>query len=422
MDERKERRVKILEAERRQVRLITLDLEAAVAENDQVRAVWAFAERVDLSSFYGQIRSEVGLPGRPAIDPRILFALWVEATLDGIGSARELERRCTVDFRYQWICGGVIPNYHTLSDFRSGSAGAFEQMLTEIVAQMLTEGLVEIKRVAQDGVRVRASAGASSFRRGKRLKEMREVAQEQVKSLGAELNDDPGATKKREQAARERAAKERLERIERALEHLPEAEARKKSNNGKKKTEARVSTTDPEAHVMKMADGGFRPAYNVQFATDTKSKVVVGVDVTSEGTDLRQMEPMITKIEQVFGPAEQWLVDGGYVNLGVIDASAGRGCEIYAPPRVTRAPGHTPTEVRPTDSEAVAAWRTRMGSEEGKQIYKQRGATAELVNAHVRRRGLQQFLVRGIERVLSVALLHAITQNFARWRALAPAF
>lgn len=420
MEERKD--LKILEADRRQVRLIALDLEAAVGANDQVRAVWAFAERTDLSSFYGEIKSKVGLPGRPAIDPRILFALWVQATLDGIGSARELERRCTVDFRYQWICGGVIPNYHTLSDFRSGGAEAFDRILAEIVAQMLTEGLVEIKRVAQDGVRVRASAGAASFRRGKRLKEMRKVAREQVEMLRAELDADPGASKQREQAARERATKERLERIERALEHLPEAEKRKKSNNGKKKTEARVSTTDPDAHVMKMADGGFRPAYNVQFASDTKSKVVLSVDVTTEGTDLRQMDPMITKVEQAYGPVHQWLVDGGYVNLGVIDANAGRGCEIYAPPRATRAPGHTPTEVRPTDSAAVAAWRMRMASEEGKQIYKERGATAELINAHARRRGLQQFLVRGIERVLSVALLHAITHNFARWRALAPAF
>lgn len=418
----KERRAKVIEADRRQVRLITLDLEAAVAETDQVRAVWAFAERMDLSAFYADIKSEIGQPGRPAIDPKILFALWVQATLDGIGSARELERRCGVDFRYQWICGGVAPNYHTLSDFRSRSAKGFDQILTETVALMLTEGLVELKRVAQDGVRVRASAGEGSFRRGKRLREMRRIAHEQVEKLSAELDDDPAASKRRDEAARERAARERLERVERALEHLPEAEKRKKSNNGKKKTEARVSTTDPDAHVMKMADGGFRPAFNVQFATDTKSKVVLGVDVTNEGTDLRQMAPMITKIEQLFGTPDQWLVDGGYVNLGVIDATAGRGCEIYAPPRAPRAKGHTPTEIRPTDSSAVAAWRTRMASDEGKQIYKQRGATAELVNAHVRRRGLQQFLVRGFKRVLSVVLLHAITHNFARWRALSAAF
>lgn len=421
MSKSRERRAKILEAERCQVRLITLDLEAAVSENDQVRAVWAFAERVDLSSFYADIKSEVGLPGRAAIDPRILFALWVQATLDGIGSARELERRCTVDFRYQWICGGVIPNYHTLSDFRSASADRFETILTEMVAQMLTEGLVEIKRVAQDGVRVRASAGAGSFRRGKHLKDMRKLAREQVEILSKELTSDPGASKQREKAAQERAARERLEKIERALKHLPEAEKRKKSRNGKNKTEARVSTTDPDARVMKMADGGFRPAYNVQFAADVKSKVVLGVDVTDEGTDLREMEPMIAKVEKAFGPAEAWLVDGGYVQLDAIDSREKRGCKIYAPPRKPRTQGIEPTQVRDTDTEAIAAWRMRMASDEGKTIYKQRAATAELINAHARRRGLQQFLVRGIERVRSVVLLHAITQNFSRWTALAGA-
>lgn len=422
MSKRGERRPKILEAERCQVRMIMLDLEAAVGESDQVRAVWAFAERVDLSSFYADIKSEVGLPGRAAIDPRILFALWVQATLDGIGSARELERRCRVDFRYQWICGGVIPNYHTLSDFRSVSAERFETILTEMVAQMLTEGLVEIRRVAQDGVRVRASAGAGSFRRTKRLKDMRKLAREQVKILGKELNSDPGASKQRDKAAQERAARERLEKIERALKHLPEVEKRKKSRNGKKKAEARVSTTDPDAHVMKMADGGFRPAYNVQFATDVKSKVVLGVDVSGKGTDLREMEPMIKKIEQAFGPAKEWLVDGGYVQLDAIDSSEKRGYKIYAPPRKPRKEGIEPTQVRDTDTKAIAAWRMRMASDEGKKIYKQRGATAELINAHARRRGLQQFLVRGLERVRSVVLLHAITQNFARWSALAVAF
>ena len=205
------------------------------------------------------------------------------------------------------------------------------------------------------------------------------------------------------------------------MKHLPEAEKRKKSKNGKKKTEARVSTTDPDAHVMKMADGGFRPAYNVQFAADVKSKVVLGVDVTGEGTDLREMEPMITKVENAFGPAEEWLVDGGYVQLDAIDSREQRGCKIYAPPRKSRTEGIEPTQVRDTDSEAIAGWRTRMATEDAKKIYTQRGATAELINAHVRRRGLQQFLVRGLERVRSVALLHAITQNFSRWRVLAAA-
>jgi hypothetical protein len=288
---------------------------------------------------------------------------------------------------------------------------------------MLTEGLVELKRVSQDGVRVRASAGAGSFRRGQRLRQMREVAREQIEALAKEVDDDPGASKRRDEAARARAAKERLARIERALEQMPEAEKRKKSNNGKKKSEARVSTTDPDAYVMKMADGGFRPAFNVQFAADTKSKVIVAVEVSNEGSDMRLLDPMITKLGRLFNQTPgEWLVDGGYVTLGAIEAAAGRGCQIYAPPREPRGEGHTPTEVRPTDTTAVADWRRRMDTDEGKRIYKLRGSTSELINAHARRRGLTQFAVRGFKRVFAVTLLHAIAHNFARWRKLAPAF
>lgn len=417
------KRPRVRQAERSQVRLITMDLDGAVMPDDPVRSVWAFVEGLDLSPFYDRVLSREGAAGRPAIDPKILFALWVQATLDGIGSAREVARLCDYHLQYQWICGGVIPNHHLLSDFRSLSADALDQVLTDTVAVMLSEGLVELNRVAQDGVRVRASAGAGSFRRRQRLEQMRQIAQEQVEHLREELQQDAGAGKRRQEAARERAARSRAARIQRALERMPDAEKRKRSNNGKKKTEARVSTTDPDARVMKMADGGFRPAYNIQFATDTKSKGIVGVEVTCEGTDLQLMTPMLDQVEERYEkvPAE-WLIDGGYINLDAIEAADKRGCAVYGPPRQPRTSEHTPTEVRLNDSEGVAAWRQRMDSTQGKDIYKQRGATAELANAHVRRRGLYQFLVRGVDRVRSVALLHAITHNFQRLQSLQTAF
>jgi transposase len=409
------RRLKLRQPDRSQLRLATIDLDRALPADDQVRSVWAFVEGLDLSRFYDRFVTEEGSPGRAAIDPKILLALWTQATLDGVGSARELARLCEYDLRYQWICGGVIPNHHTLSDFRSLSAAAFDQVLTDSVAVMMTEGLVEMNRVAQDGMRIRASAGAASFRRRERLEEMQKIAQEQVEVLRAELEEDGGAGKRRQAAARERAAKDRAERVNRALEEMPKAEERKESNNGKKKTPARVSTTDSEATVMKMANGGFRPAYNVQFATDTVSRCIVGVQLTSEGTDLRMMLPMMDHLENHYDtlPAE-WLVDGGYVNLDAIDKAHQDGCLVYAPPKAARGGKYEPTDVRPTDTEAVAEWRKRMKSEDGQRIYKQRGATAELANAHVRNRGLYQFLVRGAERVRSVALLHAIVHNFRR--------
>lgn len=414
---------KVREPNRQQLRLVSLDLEAAIAIDAPARAVWAFVERMDLSLFYEAIKSEEGERGRPATDPRILFALWVLAALDGVGSARELGRLCVTDLRYMWICGGAVPNYHTLSDFRSKSERELNAVLSETVALLLNEGLVEMKRVAQDGVRVRAWAGAGSFRQKKRLRQLRQMAREQVARLNEERDQDASASNRRAQVARERAAKDRLKRVERALAQMPEAETRKKSKNGKKKTEPRTSTSDPDSRVMKMADGGFRPAYNVQNATDTETKVIVGVEVTNAGTDMRQMEPMVEQLEHRYGqiPSE-WLVDGGYVRLEAIERLSRRRCRVYAPTRKPRAAGRKPTSRRHDDSPEIADWRSRMESPEGRQIYKQRGAAAELVIAHQRIMGLRQLLVRGIDRVRSVALLHAIAHNFRRMVALGFAF
>jgi hypothetical protein len=289
------------------------------------------------------------------------------------------------------------------------------------VTVLLSEGLVEMQRVAHDGMRVRASAGSGSFRRGKRLKELHAVAKEQVDRLRNEMDQDPGASKTRREAAALRAAESRAKRIERALKQLPEVEKRKKANNGKDKREARVSTTDPEARVMKMPDGGFRPAYNVQLVTDITSKATVAVDVTNEGTDLRTILPMADQFEQRHGRLPgQWLADGGCVSLEAIEAMDGRGSEVFAPPKQRRS-GRASTSVRKTDSRAIENWRTRMASDDGKRIYKLRGATAELANALFRARGLQQFLVRGLEKVRSVVLLHAITNNFQRLWSLGAA-
>lgn len=422
MSERREQlqAVRVVEANRAQMRFVPLDLEALLPENHQARAVWAFVERLDLREFYARISAREGKAGRPAIDPRILLALWIEATLDGIGSAREIERQCRYHLAYQWICGGVNVNYHTLSDFRSESADLLQGILTQSVTMLLWQGLVEIRRVAQDGMKVRAAAGASSFRTTPTLHKLRQIARQQVEILTREVDSDPAASKTREEAARKRAAEERADRIERALEEMKEAEKRKRSNNGKKKTEPRTSTTDPSARVMKMPDGGFRPAYNVHQVTDTNTGVVVAVAVDNCGTDLHAMVPLAEQMEKRFGRRpEQWLADGGCTSLENIEKMSARGHEVFAPLRARRS-GRSREEIRPTDSEAVQQWRQRMTSTVAKEIYRERAATAEWVNARCRAQGLVQFVVRGLKKVLSVALLHAITNNMARAEALAP--
>jgi transposase len=420
MSEERHGKARVVEANRAQFRLVPMDLESLLPEDHQARAVWAFVEHLDLGEFYERIRSREGQAGRPATDPQVLLSLWIFATLDGVGSARRIERLSREHLAYQWICGGVNVNHHSLSDFRGEAVDLLNGLLTQSVTILMSQGLVEMRRVAQDGMRVRASAGSSSFRTRPTLHKLQKIARAQVETLAKEIEADPGAGSKREEAARKKASDDRARRIERALEEMSEAEKRKRSNNGKKKTEARTSTTDPSARVMKMADGGFRPAYNVHFVSDTVAKVVVAVAVDNLGTDKHAMVPMAEQLEQrLDGHPAEWLADGGCASLPNVEAMADRKCEVFAPLRQRRGSNRPPTEIVPTDSEGVKAWRMRMSTDEGKKIYKERGSTAELVNAQCRAQGLGQFLVRGLRKVLAVALLHAITHNMRRGWALA---
>ena len=388
-------------------------------EGHRARVVWAWVERADLSRMYAGIRAVEGGSGRTAIAPEILFALWLYATLDGVGTARTLARLTQAHDAYRWICGGVQVNYHTLSDFRSAHGEAFDGVLSDSVAALMAVGAVTLKRVAQDGVRIRASAGAASFRRGETLEQCLEEARAQVAALKRQAEEDPGARTRRQQAARERAARERQERIDAALARLPEL-AEIKAKQGKPCDQARASTTDAEATVMKMGDGGFRPAYNGQYATDTGSQVVVGVEAVTVGTDMGQLLPMIEQVKERCGHSpEQWLVDGGYPAHEQLDGAA-EHTVVYAPVPKAKDAGSDPHVAKDGDSEAVGAWRERMGTDEAKAIYKDRAATAECVNAQARERGLTRLRVRGTANVRCVLLLHALAHNLMRTFALAP--
>ena len=401
---------------REQIELRPCSLEELVAEDHPVRTVWAFVMGLELSPLYEVIGSVEGRAGRPRIDPAILMGLWLYATLEGVGSARVLARLCEEHTAYRWLCGGISVNHHTLSDFRVAHTEFLDHQLTLSVATLQSAGLVEMNRVAQDGVRVRASAGASSFRRKPTLEQCLVEAEEQLAILRRELDEDPSATSKREQQARLRAAEERRERIQQALEQLPEVEAKKKSQD---KAKARVSTTDPEARVMKMSDGGFRPAYNGQLASDTESQVIVGVEVTNDGSDQGQMEPMVDQIVTRYDKvAGEYLVDGGFVNKQAIENVSDQGATIYAPVPKPKDAGRDAHSPLPSDPESVGAWRKRMGTDQAKVVYKDRASTAECVNAIARNRGLQQFRVRGLRKVKTVLLWYALAHNMMRGVAL----
>lgn len=426
---------------RKQLELRPSDLESLLPEGHRARIVWGYVERQDLTGLYAGIKAVEGGVGRTAIAPEILFALWLYATLEGIGSARAIARLTQEHDAYRWICGGVQVNYHTVADFRSQQGDVLDDLLTDNLASLMAVGVVKLKAGAQDGVRVRASAGAASFRREEKLESLLATARERVAALKRQVDDDPSAESRRKAAAQARAALVREARIEAALARLPEL-ADIKKRQGKKPEEARASTTDAEATVMKMGDGGFRPAYNIEFCSDTETQVIVGVDVVTTGSDMGQMAPMVKQVVDRCGQAPQdWLVDGGFPAHDQIDAVAAQTRVIAPVPKPkakTKAKANTaqtnaqddvqatpeppvdPHQRKPGDSPAVGDWRERMATDESKELYKERAATAECVNAQARNRGLVLLPVRGLKKVKAVALLFVLAHNLMRMIRLAP--
>ncbi len=386
-----------------------------MSEDHTARAIAAVVEKLDLSPLYAEIEARDDGAGASAIDPKILLSLWIYATSEGEGSAREIWRLCECHDVYRWICGGVAVGYHTLSDFRSQNTELINALITQVLALLLRSDLVVLHRVAQDGTRVRASAGASSFRREPTIESLIVQARAHLEAVPREASDP--AISVRRAAARKRGAKDRLDRLEQALKQVP-AVAETKRKSGAKDATVRVSTTDPDARVVKRGDGGFRPAYNIQFATTTDdARVIVGVDVSNRGSDMGESTPMLDQIEERTGVRPQEiLIDGGYAEHAALDAAVEGGTTPYAPvPKPRQGDTRDPHAPRESDSQAVADWRARMSTDEAKAIYKQRAATAETVNADGKaHRGLDDLPVRGLTKALGSASLFALTYNVLR--------
>lgn len=393
-----------------------------IPADHEVRLVWRLVEELDLTPLYKHIKAVAGHAGRPAVDPRILVALWTYATLQGIGSARELERRCYDGDAYKWLCGGVDVNYHTLSDFRTAREEWLKQQVVTNIAAIRAEGLASLEVLGQDGMRVRASAGNDSFQRAESLRQLLEEAQQRWEHLEEAFAQETELSA-RQQAAQERSARERVERLRQALEEVKQvAEAREERKKGDGAS-ARASTTDPQSRRMKMGDGGTRPAYNVEFATDLKSLVIVGADVVNVGSDAGQMEPMVQQIEEQQAPLPrggEYLVDGGFVTMADVESVGQRGVTVFAPPKEVEKQeqaGKDPYAPKRGDTPKVAEWRQRMGTAEAQEEYKQRGK-CEWSNAQCRNRGLYQFRVRGLQKVKTVVLWYVLVHNLLRWAAL----
>jgi len=359
--------------ERLQIDMHMAALDDLVSEDHPVRAVWAFVEGLDLSALHELIKAREGVPGHPVAAPKLMLALWLWATVDGVGSARQLDRLCRDHLIYRWLCGGVSMNYHSLSSFRIAHMAVLERLLAQGVATMVEAGLVSLDTLAQDGLRVRAGAGASSFRRRARLGELHAAAKTRVERLRAEVETDPAAGDRVRRAANERGAREREARITAAQERMKELEAererREKTNKKEvaKQKPPRASTTDAEARVMKMADGGWRPAYNTQIISAPGYQVIVAVDIDTSGSDRGLGRPGIETVHAEGYEPSNYLVDGGFTKNDDIEWAHAKDIKMWCPPGQTRH-GTDSYAPKKADGVGVADWRERMRGEQDKKV------------------------------------------------------
>jgi transposase len=416
-------RPRLREPARDQIELRAVDLDRLIGAEHPARVIWDYVRGLDLRALEQSVQAREHTPGQAPVSPQLLLALWLYATSEGIGSARALARLCESHDAYRWLCGGVSVNYHGLADFRTANPDLLDRLLTENVATLSAAGVINLDEVVQGGVRVRASAGAASFRRSKTLRKELKKAQRRVAQLRQEVNDDPDASNRRIRAADERAAREREARVSAALAKLAQIEAererRAKTNKKQvaKQKEPRASTTDSQARIMKMADGGYRPAYNCQLGTVAQGQIVVAVEATTIGSDRGLMPPMLTQIEQRHGRRPRhYLVDGGFNKNDDTEWAAGIGVNVYGPP--IRSKHNTdPYAPRRGDGPGVAAWRRRMKSPHGKAVYKRR-SMGECINARFRQWNLRQFVVRGRLKVQAVLSMFALANNILQGRRL----
>lgn len=309
---------------RQQMSWRAVDVERLIGEDHAARAIWSLVGRMDLSAFYRAIDSNAEEGGRPAFDPQRLISLWVYAYSQGIGSAREVARRCEYDPAFQWLTALDEVNYHTLADFRVARQKELDELFTQVLAALSTEGLITLEQVMQDGTKIKALASTRSYQREGTIPGHLERARQRVEEMGDPRNEE--ARPKAKQAPA-RARREQQERLQSALNEWQKLQARK--NGEKAKNEARVSTSDPQARVMHHSDGGLSLSYNVQISTDAAHGLIVGVAVTQETNDWAQLMPAVKRIEERLEKKPQQMVaDVGYTTRETIEDMAGRDIDF----------------------------------------------------------------------------------------------
>ena len=418
---------RVLRADRSQPSWDLIDLEALLPADHRARVVWSFVGALDLSPFYAAIGSREGEAGRPPPDPQVLLALWLYATLEGVGSARQLDRLVTQDMAYRWLAGGVPVNYHGLSDFRVGWAMELDRLLTESVTALVSEGIVDLTEIAIDGTKVRAPVSKRSFTRGGRLDRIEQAARQRIERLKQEVESDPAGGQKRRHAAQARAAREaeaKVAKARAALERLRKEKQARAKNHGKAeaaKDEPSTSLSDPEVRRMRFADGAVRAGYNIQTAALPKCGLIVALKATDRRNDTGLALPMAEDIARRYGRLpKRVLLDAGYAEQDDIIALAGHplgAVTVYMPPPPERPEQELKPESlrrrqhnRRREPEAVKHWRARMQTDDAKEIFKRR-KLIERIHAHYKNRALARITVRGLIKTQAVALWHALANN-----------
>jgi transposase len=418
---------RVLKADRSQLSWDLVDLEALLPTDHRARLVWRFVETLELGPFYAAIGSREGEAGRPAADPKILLALWLYATLEGVGSARELDRLVDRDIAYRWLAGGVPVNYHGLSDFRVGQAAELDRLLTESVTALVWEGLVVLDEIAVDGTKLRSPASAWSFTRGGRLERIERQAAERVERLKQEVASDPVANTRRRQAAQERAAREaeaKVAKARAALERLREEKAAREKTHPKEEKEKSapsVSLTDLEARRMRFPDGAVRAGYNLQTAAVPDKGLIVAIKTTDRRNDHGLARPLVDEVVRRYGRApKRALFDEGYAARADVVALAEHPAgpvTVYMPPPSEKPEAELGPKGRESrhykrakEPQAVKDWRARMQTEQGQAIFARR-KLIERIHAHYKQRGLDRLTVIGLAKTQAVALWHALANN-----------
>jgi transposase len=417
---------RFIRADRLQTRWDFIDVEALLPSDHRARIVWSFVESLDLSPLYDAIKSREGSAGRPPPDPAVLLALWIYAAIEGLDSARELDRLAERDLAYRWIAGGVPLNYHGLSDFRVENGEVFQRLLTESVTALVAEGTVSLEEIAIDGTKVRANASRESFKTAEHLEQIEAAVERRLAALRAEVESDPEAFSRRKRAARERAAREVKERAERARAALERVRAEKEKRaqqhpgeKANKKSEPKGSMSDADARSMHFSDGAVRPGYNAQIAATPKQGIIVSVEITDRRNDSGLAAPMIDDLVRRYGKApDTLLIDTHYATSEDIAALAEHPAgpvRVYAPPPGERenisARGLANRQrKRAREPDSVKEWRSRMATQAGQEVYRLR-KLIEWVNADLKNRGFGFVPVRGLLKAKAVGLLHALAHN-----------